>query len=255
MSVIYDNISTHDAFGLALLKAAEKYDNLYCIAADTSKSMGFAPLEKVHPDMVRNVGITEQNMALAGAGAASCGAKAVVATYAPFASMRMCEQVRTFMAYPNLDVKVISGLGGLSGNIEGVTHQGLEDVGIMRSISNMVVVVPADAASTQVAAEKILEYEGPVYFRIGRGPVPTVFDETYTFEIGKANVMKEEHNISCGLGSAVAEVLCEQYPCRCKRIGIDDVFTESGPHDELLDKYNLSPSHIAQVVEEEIKGK
>ena len=224
--------------------------------------------------------------------------------------MRIAEQVRTFICYPNLDVKVISGLSGLSGNVEGVTHQGLEDVGIVRSMANMIVAVPADAASCTIVAREILKYTGPAYLRIGRGPVETVFDSSYTFQIGKANLLDaagtdvavicngfavarvlrakalweaagirarilemptvkpideeaifsairdcgkivtvEEHNVIGGLGSAVCEVVCKaEAPCRVTRVGIDDMYTESGPHDQLMDKYNLSPEHIAQVV-------
>lgn len=309
MAVIYDKISTRDAFGIALLEKARENDRIIAIGADTTKSMGLKPMMEEFPDRVLNNGIAEQNMALMGAGAAAAGAKAVIATYAPFASMRIAEQVRTFICYPNLDVKVISGLAGLSGNIEGVTHQGLEDIGIMRSMANMVIAVPADAASCIQMAKVILDYEGPVYFRIGRGPVETVFDDSYHFEIGKANLMDdagtdvaviangaalarvlrakpiweaagvkariiempcvkpidgeaiakaakdcgyivtvEEHNIIGGLGSAVAEVVCQTSPCKVIRVGIDDIYTESAPHDELLDKYNLSPEHIAEVV-------
>lgn len=307
--MIYDKISTRDAFGVALEPMGEKYPNLVVIGADTTKSMGCKPFMKKYPERTVNIGIAEQNMALAAAGAASCGAKAVIASYAPFASMRICEAIRTFICYPNLDVKIISGLGGLSGNIEGVTHQGLEDIGVLRSIANLVIAVPADAASTIVIAKKILDYEGPAYLRLGRGPVETVFDDSYIFEIGKANVIKadgedaalicngaavartlsavkilkekgmnarviempcvkpidrecilstakeckfivtvEEHNVLGGLGSAVCEVLCDEWPTKVVRIGIDDMFTESGPHDLLMDKYNLSPEHIAEVV-------
>lgn len=310
MPVIMDKISTRDAFGIALVEKAREYPNLFAIGADTTKSMGFKPMMAEFPDRVINNGIAEQNMALIGAGIAASGGRAVIATYAPFASMRIAEQVRTFICYPNLDVKVISGLAGLSGNIEGVTHQGLEDVGIMRSIANMIVVVPADAASCTVISRAVLDYKGPAYLRIGRGPVEKVFDESYTFTLGKANLLDaagtdvavicngcavartlrakalweqagirarilemptvkpidreailaaaadcgrivtvEEHNVIGGLGSAVCEVVCEaDTPCKVTRVGIDDIFTESGPHDQLLDKYNLSPEHIAEVV-------
>ena len=315
MSVTYDKISTRDAFGIALAEAAREYPNLFAIGADTTKSMGFKPMMVEFPDRVINNGIAEQNMAMIGAGIAATGGRAVVATYAPFASMRISEQIRTFVCYPNLDVKVISGLGGLSGNMEGVTHQGLEDIGVMRSMANMVIAVPADAASCTAIRRVILDYTGPAYLRIGRGPVEKVFDEDYTFQIGKANLLDdagtdvaiicngcavarvlrakalweeagihariiempcvkpideeailaavrdcgrivtaEEHNVIGGLGSAVCEVVCKaEKPCAVTRIGIDDIYTESGPHNELLDKYNLSPEHIADVVKNAVK--
>ena len=315
MSVKYDTISTRDAFGIALAEAADKYSNLFAIGADTTKSMGFKPMMAKHPDRAINNGIAEQNMAMMAAGIAASGGRAVIASYAPFASMRIAEQVRTFICYPNLDVKVISGLAGLSGNIEGVTHQGLEDVAILRSMANMMVLVPADAASCTAISREMLKYEGPAYLRVGRGPVETVFDENYKFTIGKANILDdsgtdlaiicngcavarvlrakelwekeglrvriiempcvkpideqaildavsdckaivtvEEHNVIGGLGSAVCEVVCKaEVPCRVVRVGIDDIYTESAPHDQLLDKYNLSPEHIAAVVCETAK--
>ena len=298
MSVKYDSISTRDAFGIALVEAAREYPDLFAIGADTTKSMGFKPRRKEFKDRVINNCIAEKNMAKLCAGIAAAGGRAVIATYAPFASMRISEQVRTFICYPNLDVKVISGLSGLSGNIEGVTHQGLEDIGVMRSMANMVIAVPADAASCTIIAREILKYRGPAYLRIGRGPVEQVFDESYKFVLGKANLLDdagtdiavicngcavarvlrakelweqegirarliempkivtvEEHNVIGGLGSAVCEVVCAgKDPCRVTRIGIDDIYTESGPHDELLDKYNLSPEHIAEVVCNAVKG-
>jgi len=209
MSVIYDKISTRDAFGVALVEKARQYEKLIAIGADTTKSMGYKPMMAEFPDRVLNNGITEQNMALMGAGVAAAGGKAVVATYAPFASMRIAEQIRTFICYPNLDVKVISGLSGLSGNIEGVTHQGLEDVGIMRSMANMVIAVPADAASCIEISKAIIDYVGPVYLRIGRGPVEKVFGESYKFTIGKANILDDAGKdvaVICN-GCAVARVL------------------------------------------------
>ena len=209
MSVKYDSISTRDAFGIALVEAAREYPDLFAIGADTTKSMGFKPMMKEFPDRVINNGIAEQNMAMLGAGIAAAGGRAVIATYAPFASMRISEQVRTFICYPNLDVKVISGLSGLSGNIEGVTHQGLEDIGVMRSMANMVIAVPADAASCTIIAREILKYRGPAYLRIGRGPVEQVFDESYKFVLGKANLLDDAGTdiaVICN-GCAVARVL------------------------------------------------
>jgi transketolase len=191
MSVEFDKISTRDAFGDVLADLAAKDDRIMYLAADTLSVGGFK-FQSQSPERALNVGIAEQNMTLMGAGMAACGAKVFIATYAVFASMRMCEQVRTFIAYPNLDVKIITGMGGLSGGEEGVTHQGTEDVSIMRSIPNMVVIVPADAAATRVITKVITAYEGPVYLRLGKDESPQVFDDNYRFAIGKANIIKSE---------------------------------------------------------------
>jgi transketolase len=191
MSVEFDKVSTRDAFGEMLADLAAQDDRIMYLAADTLSVGGFQ-FNSQSPERALNVGIAEQNMTLMGAGIAACGAKVFIASYAVFASMRMCEQVRTFVAYPKLDVKIIAGMGGLSGGEEGVTHQGTEDVSIMRSIPNMVVVVPADVAATRVITKAITEYEGPVYLRLGKNESPQVFDDNYRFTIGKANIMKSE---------------------------------------------------------------
>ncbi|MDR0294158.1 MAG: transketolase family protein [Oscillospiraceae bacterium] len=302
----YDKISSRDAFGNALLRIAEENPLLVGIGADTTKSMGMQKLSEKYPERVINIGIAEQNMTAVAAGMAATGFQVYAASYAPFSTLRAAEQVRTFIAYPNLDVKIVGGLGGLSGNIEGVTHQGLEDVAVMRSIPNMTVVIPADAASTEVITEEIARIRGPVYLRLGRGAVEKVFDAGYRFQIGKANVLKadgsdaaiicngavvaralraaqlldangvkarviempcvkpidadavvesaaatgavitvEEHNIIGGLGSAVAEVLGGRRPSPLLRIGIEDIFTESAPHNDLLDRYGFRPEDMA----------
>lgn len=311
----YDKQNTREAFGDALLRYARTDDRVFAVSADTEKSMGFAKLAEEKPERVINVGIAEQNMILVAAGIAACGGKAFAATYAPFASMRILEQVRTFCAYPNLDVKVVSGLGGFAGAVEGVTHQGLEDVSVMRAIPNLVVVVAADAASTAAITRKICEHEGPAYLRVGRTPVPKVFGDDYRFSIGEANVVKaegedaavlfngavasrvleaerrlrekgygvrlvempcvkpldsaavlaagqtgavvtvEENSILGGLGGAVAEVLGENCPTWLRRVGIEDVFAESGTQQQLMDKYGLGVAHIEKAVEETVARK
>lgn len=190
MSVTFDKISTRDAFGNALLELARENPDIVYLAADALKSVGGGPMHAEFPERALNVGISEQNMALMAAGMASCGAKVFAATYATFASMRICEQVRTFIAYPGLDVKIVAGLGGLSGGIEGVTHQGIEDIAIMRAIPQMRVVAAADAASAEVITRAVAAYDGPVYLRLGRTPSPKVFDESYKFEFGKANILR-----------------------------------------------------------------
>lgn len=313
---IMDEISTRDAFGNAILKLAEEDENVIAVAADTAKSMGLAPMMKKYPERVINVGIAEQNMMTVAAGAASVGNLVFATSYSVFTCMRALEEARTFIAYPDLNVKIGGGMAGLSGSFEGVTHQSLEDVAIMRSIPNMIVVVPADAASTEVITEEVGRYYGPAYIRLGRYQVPQVFDKDYKFELGKANILKdkgtdaaiicngvmvsraieaekilaskgydvkliempcvkpidkecivnaaketgalvtvEEHTVIGGLGSAVAEVVVENCPVRMSMVGIKDIFTESGSHEKLLDRYGLSVQDIVSAVEELVKSK
>ena len=184
MAVEFDKITNRDAFGNVIMELAEKDEDIMFLFGDTS-SVGGKKIHKEFPMRALNVGIAEQDMTLMGAGMATCGAKVFIATYAVFASMRMLEQVRTFIAYPNLNVKIIAGMGGISAGEEGVTHQGTEAVNIMRCIPNMVVVVPADAASTEVITRAITEYKGPVYMSLGKTLSRKCLMKTILFKLAK----------------------------------------------------------------------
>lgn len=307
-------ISTRKAYGEALLELARANDRVVAVAADTSKSMFTSVLDKDFPHRHYDVGIAEQNMMMIAAGLASTGKIVFASTYALFSSMRTCEQVRTFIAYPKLNVKIVSGLGGLSAGIEGVTHTAAEDVALVRAIPNMVIILPSDAASTKKAIKAVAEYEGPSYVRLGRDESPVLFDDSYQFEIGKgilhrdegdevalvasglilsevlqaAQLMAqsgikckvveihtikpidrdlivqvaqrcnemftiEEHSVIGGLGSAVAEVLCEEYPRKFNKIALPDAFLETGTPYELADKYGLTAEKIARLITKKMR--
>ena len=135
-------------------------------------------------------GIAEQNLVAASAGMAACGNKVFLATFAVFASMRACEQVRTFVCYPNLNVTVIGTHAGLQVGGDGATHAAIEDVSIMRSFPNMTVVQPADAVAARALAHAAVDFTGPLYVRLHRNPVADLYDPaTYKFEWGKANTV------------------------------------------------------------------
>lgn len=179
--------STRLAFGEALLELAENGIDIAVVAADTSKSMEVEVLRKKYPERCFDCGIAEQNMIMVSAGLAATGKTVFATSYSAFTSMRSLEQLRTFVCYPELNVKVVAGLGGFSAGIEGVTHMALEDIGIVRCIPNLVVLCPADYYATK----KIIKYIGnqnmPCYVRIGRDSSPVIFNESYDFELGKAN--------------------------------------------------------------------
>ncbi|MBE3100959.1 MAG: transketolase family protein, partial [Firmicutes bacterium] len=126
--------STRLAFGEALLELAENGIDIAVVAADTSKSMEVEVLRKKYPERCFDCGIAEQNMIMVSAGLAATGKTVFATSYSAFTSMRSLEQLRTFVCYPELNVKVVAGLGGFSAGIEGVTHMALEDIGIVRCI-------------------------------------------------------------------------------------------------------------------------
>jgi transketolase len=205
--------STREAAGQAILELAQEGMDVVAVSADTSKSMYTTLLGKDYPERSIDTGIAEQNMVMAAAGLASTGKIAFAASYSVFTSMRCCEQLRTFIAYPNLNVKVIAGIGGLSAGIEGVTHIATEDLGIVRCLANMAVVAPSDAVTTNMAVKAAAAYDGPVYIRVGRDSTPALFDETYPFEIG-VPIMHRTGNhvtlVSCGLVTAEVFTAAEE---------------------------------------------
>jgi len=219
---------TRKAAGEAILELAQQGVDVVAVSADTSKSMYTTLLEAEFPERFIDTGIAEQNMMMVGAGLAASGKIAFVASYSVFTSMRCCEQVRTFIAYPGLNVKIIAGIGGLSAGIEGVTHVATEDLGIMRCLANVAVVAPSDAVTTKKAVIASAAYPGPVYIRVGRDPSPALFDDSYEFEIGKPMVHRRGKDITLiGCGLVLSEVLdaAEQLAAGGVDAGVIEVHT------------------------------
>jgi len=185
-----------DAFGEVLLELGEQYPNLVVLDADISSSTRTGGFAKKFPERAFNFGVAEQNMMGIAAGLATLGLLPFACTYAVFASMRACEQFRTMIAYPRLNVKVIATHGGIEVGWDGVTHQGVEDIAIMRGIPNTTVVAPADAVATKALVRKAAEHEGPLYMRMGRNPVPIIYDEGQEFEIGKGVVVRKGTDVT-----------------------------------------------------------
>jgi len=184
--------STRLAFVDGLMDLAAEDSCITLVCADSLKAARAEIFAETYPDRYFDVGIAEQNAVAFSAGLAACGVKPFFNTYAGFITMRACEQVRTFVAYPHLNVKFVGLNGGIyGGEREGVTHQFFEDLAILRSIPGMDIVVPADAGQTRKATKAIARREGPGYLRIGSGREPIIFDEAMPFEFGKARILQE----------------------------------------------------------------
>ncbi len=184
--------NTRVAVTETLIDLADADPNIVLVCSDSILVIKGRPFAEKHPERFIDVGIAEQNAVCCAAGLASCGLIPFVATYAGFITMRACEQVRTFVAYPGLNVKLIGANGGIgAGEREGVTHQFFEDLGIMRSIPGITVVVPADASQVREAVKAVAYTDGPAYVRIGSGRDPVTFEEAVPFELGKVRILKE----------------------------------------------------------------
>jgi transketolase len=179
-------IPTREACARTLVELGRENPDIVVFEADIAKSTKTIYFAKEFPERFFQMGIAEQNMMAAAAGMSTTGKLPFVSTYSVFASMRACEQIRTFICYPNLNVKIVASHGGLTPGNDGPTHQAIEDMGIMRSIPNMTVLMPADAVATRALVRAAAEWKGPVYVRLTRDPVPVIYDEGAEFSIGKA---------------------------------------------------------------------
>ncbi len=183
---------TREAFTAALMDIAKQDDRVMFVSSDSLKAMRATAFAEAYPDRYIEVGIAEQGAADVAAGLASCGLIPFFGTYAGFIAMRACEQLRTFVAYPNLNVKFIGINAGLiGGEREGVTHQFYEDLGILSSIPNVTIFTPADAAQTYWAVWEAYKTDGPVYIRAGSGREADIYDASVPFNPQGMTILKD----------------------------------------------------------------
>lgn len=183
--------STRIGFRDGLVELAEKRDDIVFVSTDSIKVVKAEDFAARWPDRMIEVGIAEQNGVAVAAGLAAAGMTPYLCTYAGFLTMRACEQMRTFVAYPRQRVRFVGVNAGLhGGNREGVSHQFIEDIGILRTIPGFTILCPADAGQVRQAVLASVDVEGPVYIRIGSGKEERVFPPETPFEIGKIRVMR-----------------------------------------------------------------
>ncbi|WP_405152441.1 transketolase family protein [Paenibacillus sp. FSL K6-0108] len=195
-NVTEKRIATRDGFGHEIVELGKKNKNIYVVDIDIGKSCKTTEFANQFPNQHINVGIAEQNAAGLAAGLATTGKIPFISTYAVFGSLRMAEQIRQEVCYPFLNVKIACSHGGLTPANDGGSHQAIEDMGVLRSIPNMTVIMGADYASTRKLVAKAAEYYGPVYLRFTRDTIPVIYDEDEEFEIGKAKTLKEGKDIA-----------------------------------------------------------
>ena len=259
---------------------------------------------KEFPDRFLDMGIAEANMMSTAAGLATCGKIPYTSTFAVFAAGRAYDQIRNSICYPKLNVKICATHSGITVGEDGATHQMLEDISMMRTLPNMIVVSPSDDLQTKWAIKEISKINSPVYVRLARMATPIIYDESQNFEIGKAiqigdgtvgtvfatgvtvsEALKakerleeiginirvvdmftikpidreliikcaketnklisiEDHSTIGGLGSAISEVLTDEYPTKLIRLGINDTFGKSGKAEELMKYFKITSDDI-----------
>ena len=205
-------IATREAYGKTLAKLALVNENIVVLDADLSKSTKTADFKAVAPERFINMGIAESNMMCVAAGLATCGKIPFASTFAMFAAGRAFEQIRNSICYPKLNVKICATHAGITVGEDGASHQAIEDIALMRSIPNMVVINPSDNIETEAAIEAIVAYHGPCYVRLGRVGVDTINNNAdYKFEIGKAVTLREGTEATIIATGIMVEVALEAY--------------------------------------------
>lgn len=312
--VLDQKIATRQSYGEALAELGEENKNVVVLDADLSGATKTSIFAKEFPERFFDMGIAEQDMMETGSGLSTFGKIPYVSTFAVFAAGRAYDQIRNTIAHTNANVKICATHAGITVGEDGATHQMLEDISMMRTLPNMMVMSPSDDVQTKWAIKEIANVNGPVYVRLSRLATPVIYDEGFVkennikFEIGKAiqigdgtdasiiatgvtvsealkaqEVLKEksinvrvidvhtikpldkemiikcaketkriitieDHSIIGGLGTAVCEVLSENFPAKVTRIGINDTFGESGKAEELLKKYNLNSEYLVKIL-------
>lgn len=198
---IFGNKDTRSGFGEGLRILGEKNPNVVALCADLTGSLKMDAFQKECPDRFFQVGIAEANMIGMAAGMTVGGKIPFTGTFANFSTGRVYDQIRQSVAYSNKNVKICASHAGLTLGEDGATHQILEDIGMMKMLPNMTVIVPCDYEQTKQATIAIAAHEGPVYLRFGRPVMPIFTREDAQFEIGKADVLTEGTDvtiIACG---------------------------------------------------------
>jgi transketolase, central region len=301
--------SVRGGFGDGLVALAKQDDRVVALSADLVASVGFGKFaEHIGAPRLIEVGVAEQNLVTVASGLAAMGNIPFAASYASFSPGRNWEQIRTTICLNNQPVKLVGSHAGLNVGPDGATHQMLEDIALMRSLPNIVVLAPGDAHEAELMAAAMVADSRPNYVRLPRADVPLFLNQA-TFEIGKAYVLREgkdvallgtgtmtcqlllaaeilanqhsiqaevvhfptikpldeaavlgaaqkcgrvvtaeEGQIAGGFGSSVAELLSEHLPVKVKRIGVDNVFGESGKTSELWQKHGLDIDSIVRSV-------
>ena len=198
---IQNQKDTRSGFGEGLLEAGRRNPKVVAFCADLTGSLKMGDFAKEFPERFFQTGIAEANMINMAAGMALSGFVPFTGTFAAFATGRVYDQIRQSVAYSNKNVKIAASHAGLTLGEDGATHQILEDIGLMKMLPNMTVIVPCDFNQTKNATLAVAEYDGPVYLRFGRPKVPNFTPVDEKFVIGKAQMLQEGSDVTifaCG---------------------------------------------------------
>jgi transketolase len=229
---------TRGGFGEGILEAGKRNPNVIALTADLLGSMKLQAFIKEFPDRFVQCGIAEANMIGVAAGMTIGGKIPYTTTFANFSTGRVYDQIRQSVAYSGKNVKICASHAGLTLGEDGATHQILEDIGMMKMLPGMTVIVPCDFNQTKAATIAIADYEGPVYLRFGRPKWPNFTPENQDFQIGKAQILNE--------GTDITLFACGHLVWKCVEAG--RILEEKGYSVELINIHTIKPLDEAAII-------
>lgn len=296
--------------GETLVEIGKENEKVIVIDCETGTATNILEFRNTFPERFVTMGVAEQNAISFAFGAARIGYIPIIPLFSSFMTRRACDQIFIQVGYANENIKMIGCYSGITTPNTGATHQSINDVSIMRSIPNILIIETADEFELKQALKKTVEYKGPIYLRMIRGDISPydqrVVLENHEFEMGKASVLREgkdisligsglmvsrcmeaaerlkekginvevincstikpldkdtilksikktkgvvtaeNHTVIGGMGSAIAEMLIEEYPIPLKMVGIKDKFGESAELKDLLIKYGLTSDEVVK---------
>jgi transketolase len=235
---IFGNKDTRSGFGEGLAELGQTHPNVVALCADLTGSLKMDAFQKANPERFFQTGIAEANMIGLAAGMTIGGKIPFTGTFANFSTGRVYDQIRQSVAYSKKNVKICASHAGLTLGEDGATHQVLEDIGMMRMLPNMTVIVPADFNQTKQATIAIADHEGPVYLRFGRPVMPIFVKPDAKFVIGKADVLTE--------GTDVTIIACGHMVW--KSIEALKALREIGISAELINMHTIKPLDEAAIL-------
>lgn len=223
--------ATRFGFYEGLVELAKEHSNIYALDADLAKTTGSVAFQKAFPERYIDVGIAEQNMVGISAGLSKVGIVPFCSSMAVFAVGRAFEIIRNGVAYSRLNVKIVGSHGGITAAGDGGSHQCVEDVGVMRSLPNMVVLQPCDSNQARLIAKMAYEHDGPVYIRTSREPVENITSQADSIEFGKIQTLVEGKDL-CIVASGMMTCLAKQAL---------DILKDNGVSASLVNVHTIKP--------------
>lgn len=228
---VQNTVDTRSGFGAGLLEIGKKSDKVVALCADLTGSLKMNAFKDAFPDRFYNVGIAEANMMGVAAGLSINGMIPFTGTFANFSTGRVYDQIRQSIAYSHKNVKICASHAGLTLGEDGATHQILEDVGMMRMLPGMTVIVPCDYNQTKAATIALLSHVGPTYLRFGRPKWPNFTAEDADFQIGKADILKQGSDLTIIANGHLV----------WKAVQAVEALEEKGIHAELINLHTVKP--------------